>query len=249
LSPAPSCSSMGEGRKSDEKRPLSESIRSLGKVPMTSVLLLGGSGLVGRVTLESALNDRRVGRVVAPTRRSLPPHPKLVNHISPSLESFLPDVTDWAIDSVICALGTTQKKAGSRKEFRHVDYELPLAFVRRAQESGATAFAVITSIGASPSSRLFYARTKGELERDLQRLGLQSLTIVRPMFINDDRPDFRLGEAAVVFFAKALAPILPKGLRVSRASTIAHVLVDAVVEPRPGRRVISSRELASASKR
>jgi uncharacterized protein YbjT (DUF2867 family) len=216
---------------------------------MTSVLLLGGSGVVGRVALEIALNDKRVARVVAPTRRPLPPHPKLVNPVSPNLESFLPDVAGWAINSVICALGTTQKQAGSRKEFRHVDYELPLAFVRRAQEAGATAFAVITSIGASPSSRLFYARTKGELERDLQTLGPQSLTIVRPMFIDGERTDFRLGEATVVLIAKAFAAILPKGLRVSPVSTIARVLVDAVVEPRPGSRVISSRELASASKR
>jgi uncharacterized protein YbjT (DUF2867 family) len=240
---------MGEGRKSDEKRHLSDSNRSRETVPMTRVLLLGGSGVVGRVALQIALNDKRVARVVAPTRRPLPSHPKLVNPVSPSLESFLPDVAGWAIDSVICALGTTQKKAGSPEAFRHVDYELPLLFARRTQEAGSTAFAVITSIGASPSSRLFYARTKGELERDLQTLGLQSLTIVRPMFIDGERPDFRLSEVAVVLFAKAFAPILPKALRVSPTSTIARVLVDAVVEPRPGSRVISSGELAWASKR
>jgi uncharacterized protein YbjT (DUF2867 family) len=164
---------------------------------MTSVLLLGASGLVGAASLQVALHHDRVVRVVAPTRRTLPAHPKLMNPVSSSLESLLPEVADWATDSVICALGTTRKKAGSNDALRHVDYELPLSFARASQKTGATVFAVVTSIGASPTSSLFYARTKGELERDLQAVGFQSLTILRPMFIDGAHAEFRRGEAAV----------------------------------------------------
>jgi len=212
---------------------------------MTSVLLLGASGLVGGESLQVALRRDSVVRVVAPTRRALPAHPKLVNPVSPSLESLLPEVAGWATDSVICALGTTLKKAGSKDALRHVDYELPLSFARASQKTGATAFAVVTSIGASTSSALFYARTKGELERDLQAVGFQSLTILRPMFIDGVRAEFRRGEAAVVALAKALAPILPKGLRVNPAQVIAEALVNAVVAPQAGVRVIPARALSS----
>jgi uncharacterized protein YbjT (DUF2867 family) len=212
---------------------------------MTSVLLLGASGLVGGVSLQVALHHDRVVRVVAPTRRALPAHPKLMNPVFSSLESLLPEVADWATDSVICALGTTRKKAGSNEALRHVDYELPLSFARASQKTGATVFAVVTSIGASPTSSLFYARTKGELERDLQAVGFQSLTILRPMFIDGAHAEFRRGEAAVVAVAKALAPILPKGLRVSPVQVIAEALVNAVVAPQAGVRIIPSRALSS----
>lgn len=216
---------------------------------MTSILLLGGSGLVGGESLQIALNHNSVARVVAPTRRPLPAHPKLVNPVSSTLEALLPEVAGWATESVVCALGTTRKKAGSDEALRHVDYELPLSFAQAARKAGATALSVVTSIGASPSSRLFYARTKGELERDLQTLGFQSLTVLRPMFIDGERAEFRRGEAAVVILAKAFAPLLPRNLRVSAASVIACELVHAVVEPHAGVRVISSRELASTDKR
>lgn len=214
---------------------------------MTAILLLGASGLVGGESLRIALSKSGVSKIVAPTRRALPAHPKLANPVSSTLESFVPEVAGWATDAVICALGTTQKKAGSRDALRHVDYELPLSFARAARKAGTSAFAVVTSIGASPSSHLFFARTKGELERDLQALGFRSLTIVRPMFMEGERAEVRSGEAAVVALAKAFAPVLPRSLRVSPASTVAAALVEAAIDARDGVRVIPSRELALAS--
>jgi uncharacterized protein YbjT (DUF2867 family) len=107
----------------------------------------------------------------------------------------------------------------------------------------------VTSIGASTSSWLFYARTKGELERDLPKVGFQSLTFLRPMFIDGQRTEFRRGEALVLTLAKAFEPLVPRTFRVSPASTVARELVEAVVRPRAGVRVISSRELSSTDKR
>jgi len=48
---------------------------------MTTLLLAGATGLVGGGALAVALADARVSRLVAPTRRPLPPHPKLLNPI------------------------------------------------------------------------------------------------------------------------------------------------------------------------
>jgi uncharacterized protein YbjT (DUF2867 family) len=211
---------------------------------MASILLLGASGLVGGESLRIAVDYHDIGRVVAPTRRPLPAHPKLLNPVPPTLKSLIPEVAAWAIEAGICALGTTRKKAGSDQALRHVDYELPLSFARAARHAGAAALAVVTSIGASRWSRLFYGRTKGELERDLQTVGFPSLTILRPMFLDGECAELRRGEAAVVAMAKAFELLLPRSLHVSPASTVAHRLVDAVIQPRAGVRVISSRELA-----
>jgi hypothetical protein len=91
------------------------------------ILLLGASSLAGKSVLAQALADPAIESVVAPTRRSLPAHTKLINPVSDHLESLLSEGVAWGIDGVVCALGTTISKAGSKEAFREVDDVLPLA--------------------------------------------------------------------------------------------------------------------------
>jgi uncharacterized protein YbjT (DUF2867 family) len=103
--------------------------------------------------------------------------------------------TGWKPDSVICATGTTIKKAGSQEAFRSVDHDLPLSFARLAQQAGAQNFALVSSIGASVDSFFLYARVKGELERDVRQIGFHSLTILRPGIIEGQRDETRRAES------------------------------------------------------
>jgi uncharacterized protein YbjT (DUF2867 family) len=212
---------------------------------MARILLLGASGLVGRETLRLALDHGEVDRVIAPTRMPLPLQERLDNPVSPELESLLPNVARRSADRVICTLGTTMAKAGSQNSFYRVDHDLPIAFARVAQQYGAQAFALVSAIGASPSSRFFYPRTKGETEADIRRVGFASLTILRPMIIEGTRGESRLAEGIVLGFAKALGPILPRRFRANPASTIARVALEAVVSPTPGVRVVLTQELTA----
>ncbi|WP_236674406.1 NAD-dependent dehydratase [Paraburkholderia hospita] len=207
------------------------------------VLILGATGVVGKAALERALGDRGVGQVIAPTRRSLAPHPKLINPVAQELDLLLPDAHVWEVDAVICAMGTTIRKAGSKAAFRHVDYALPIAFSKEAYQKGAQALALVSSPGASLSIPLFYCRTKGEVERDIQKIGFESVTIVRPGMIGGERNEFRLAERMVLPVAKLLHPLLPRALRVNPAANIADVLVDSVLAPKPGVRLATSRDL------
>ena len=55
-----------------------------GRAPMTAVLVLGATGLVGGECLKLLLEEPSVDRVVAPTRRALPAAPappKLVSRV------------------------------------------------------------------------------------------------------------------------------------------------------------------------
>jgi uncharacterized protein YbjT (DUF2867 family) len=149
--------------------------------------------------------------------------------VSDRLQTLVARVPEWAADALICSLGTTMAKAGSKAAFREVDYVLPLQFAKAAQSCGARTLALVTAIGASVDSRFFYARTKGELERDVQAIGFQSLTIVRPSMIGGQRNERRLGESVVLHISKALGPILPKKFRISPAQSIAEALIDSVV--------------------
>src|ERR1700738_2403028 len=178
-------------------------------MPAMKILLLGASGLVGGEALKLLLADSRVDQVVAPTRRPVRSHAKLVNPVAPTLDAQLPEAATGAVDAVICALGTTMAKAGSKEVFRHIDYELPLAFAKIAHQRGAETFALTSSKGASPSSLFFYTRTKGELDRDIQQIGFNSLLIVRPNIIGGVRNEARSAESALLGLFEIFAPILP----------------------------------------
>ena len=177
---------------------------------MINLMILGASGLVGRNVLAQALANASITSVIAPTRSPLPVHSKLANPVASDFDSLLPAVGTWPITAVICAVGTTIGKAGSKEAFRHVDYGLPLAFAKKTHQQGAQTFALVSAIGASTSSRFFFARVKGELERDMALVGFHSLTFVRPSIIGGERGEFRLGESIALGLSRFLARFCPR---------------------------------------
>ena len=207
------------------------------------LLLLGATGLVGSKTLKLALSSELVSTVIAPTRKPLTPSDRLVNPVGLDLEEFVPSLMSYKPDAVVCALGTTQAIAGSKEAFRYVDYELPLAFGKAAYTAGVETYAIVTAMGASPDSMSFYYRTKGEVERDIQKIAFQSLTICRPSLIGGERDEARAAEGAVLALLRFFAPILPKKLRVNPADAIAAKLLDAVIVAKLGCRWINSQEM------
>ena len=207
------------------------------------LLLLGATGLVGRTTLNQALAKEAISEVVAPTRRPLVPQNKLVNPVNLRLDELAPLAKSWNVDAVICALGTTKAKAGSREAFRYVDYSLPLVFAKEAHGSGVGTFALVSAIGAATNSMFLYARTKGEVERDIQQIGFRSLTICRPSIIAGERSETRIAEGAVLAISRVLAPILPKKFHINPAPVIAASMLDSVLTARPGCRWVFAEEL------
>lgn len=210
---------------------------------MTSLLLVGSTGLVGRHVLQQALADARIGRVVAPTRRALTPHPKLQNPIV-DFHALPPDERWWAVDAAICALGTTRAVAGSAASFRTIDKEIPLSVANLALAHGARSFALCSAMGADANSRLLYSRTKGELEEGLQALGFASLTFVRPGLIGGQREQNRPGERLAERVLAALEPILPRSLRISPVEKIAAALIAGALAGAPGLTIVGAAQLA-----
>ena len=206
------------------------------------LLLAGATGLVGRHVLDLALADARVEAVVAPVRRPLLDHPKL---LAPTVDfEHLPeDAAWWRADAAICALGTTMRAAGSKDAFRRVDHGYALAVARRVKQHGTPAFVLNSAMGADPSSRFFYNRVKGELERNLATLGFRSLTLVRPGLIGGKRDETRPAEQVAALVLGVLNPILPRGLRINPANAIARAMLAAAIAARPGRHLVSSAEL------
>jgi uncharacterized protein YbjT (DUF2867 family) len=206
---------------------------------MKTLLLVGATGLVGQSVLRQALADPRVAKLVAPTRRPLTPQLRLENPLV-NFDALPEEALWWSVDGVICAFGSTIKKAGSRPAFHKVDHDYPLAVATFARRHGATAFALTSSIGADPRSRAFYLRTKGETERDLGNFRFPSLTIVRPSFIGGKRAERRPLESVALAFFDSIARLLPQRYRVVPAERIARVLLEAALAAEPGVRIVES---------
>jgi uncharacterized protein YbjT (DUF2867 family) len=182
--------------------------------------------------------------VVAPSRRPLPGNAKLLNPVSPELEALLPNLSEWKADACVCATGTTRAKAGSSEAFRRVDLDLPLAFAKAVHAGGTETFALTSAMSASASSRLLYSRTKGELEQGIQEIGFKSLLIARPGLIGGHRQEVRRLERLSLVVFEALNPVLPRAARISPATRIAEVLLEATLAARPGVQIVSSAEFA-----
>jgi uncharacterized protein YbjT (DUF2867 family) len=208
------------------------------------LLLLGATGLVGSKALKLALSNDAFSQVIAPTRKPLAPSNKLLNPVSPRLEDLAEGLMPHRPDAVLCALGTTQAKAGSKAAFRYVDYELPMAYGKAAHAAGVETYAVVTAMGASPNASSFYYRTKGEVEKDIQQIGFQSLTICRPSLIGGKRNEARYAERGAVSLIQLLAPVLPKKFHANSADAIAAKLLDAIVLSKKGCHWIYSEEMA-----
>jgi uncharacterized protein YbjT (DUF2867 family) len=206
------------------------------------VLLAGATGLVGRECLAQLTADSSVSEVLALVRRAPDPgtvHHRKLHFLQVDFEQLGLHARQLAADQVVCALGTTIKRAGSREAFRRVDFDYPLALARLARQQGARHFLLVSALGADASSRVFYSRVKGELEQALSAMDYPSLTIVRPSLLLGQREEFRLGEEAAKLFGWAA----PRRYAPVRASDVASVLVEAAREDRPGQRVIESADV------
>lgn len=214
--------------------------------PSKSVLLLGATGLVGGECLKRLAADPAFGNVVALTRRPLaaPLSPKVENrlvdfHEPSTFEPYL------KVDAVVCALGTTIKKAGSQAAFRNVDYAYPLAFARAARASGASHFLLVTSMGADPHSRTFYLRVKGEVEDAISSLAYPSLSIFRPSLLLGPREEFRFGEFIGQKLLGAARAAFPRPVRPVTAACIAEAMVHSLCFPPAGREIVTNAGILS----
>jgi len=208
-----------------------------------SVLLLGATGLVGGECLKLLINDSAFNRIVVLTRSPLHALSQHIEHHQidfespPSFERYL------GVDTVICALGTTIRKAGSREAFRRVDFDYPLMFAKLALKAGARHFLLVSSSGANPKSGIFYARVKGELEVELQKLEYSAVSIFRPSLLLGHRKELRLGEILSKAVSCPVNFMIPKSFRPIHAARVAEAIVREAREGQAGMSIVRNQDM------
>jgi uncharacterized protein YbjT (DUF2867 family) len=176
----------------------------------TRVALVGATGLIGRRVIEVASAGDDV-RLMGIARREAPLPP------GARMEMFVAEPDKWSevLEAVrpralICALGTTWKKAGrDEAAFRAVDHDLVLATAEAAKRAGVPNMVLVSAAGADARSKSFYMRVKGETENALSKVGFKRLDILHPGLLRGTREgDLRLAERAALFAAPLIDPLL-----------------------------------------
>lgn len=210
-------------------------------------LLAGGSGLVGSHCLARLLKTREYTRVITLVRRPLP-------HDDPKLEQRVVDFDRLGAagvqfphaDDVFCCLGTTMKRAGSEAAFRQVDFTYILSLASLSLGANARQFLLVSSLGASPKSRIFYSRVKGETEAAVVALPFEGRQIFRPSILVGERHEHRSGESLGLAVMRGMALAMVGPLRKYRpiaAATVAEAMVRVALRAPRGINVYESDEI------
>jgi uncharacterized protein YbjT (DUF2867 family) len=194
---------------------------------------------VGAEVVRQLAADSTVGRIVVAVRRIPDDLPPRVETRAVDFDRLEDHAALFAVDQIVCALGTTIKKAGSRAAFRKVDFDYPLNAARIGLKKGVRHFLLVSALGANSGSRIFYNRVKGELEDQLRSLGYRAVTIARPSLLIGPRKEFRLLER----IGAVIGEFVPGRFRPVRADAVARSLVAAARIDAPGLHIIESEEI------
>jgi len=149
---------------------------------MNNVLILGGTGFVGRHLCER-LNRAGI-RATVPTRRLLNAQAVQMLPLVQPLEADVNDAQALARllpghDAVVNLVAVLH---GSRQRFEQVHVELPRKLAQAMRASGVRRLVHVSALGASANGPSDYQATKAAGEALLQSAGLD-LTILRPSVI------------------------------------------------------------------
>lgn len=169
-------------------------------------LVIGATGAVGKDLVDQLLKDDAFERVTVFVRRPLAiENPKLTVQI---IDFDHPEQWQQLLrgDVLFSCLGTTIKAAGSQANQWKVDYTYQYEVAKAARENGVVTYALVSSIGATPKSKVFYTRMKGELEEAVKKLGFPACFILQPPSLIRKGSD-RFGEKAGVVMLRAFNAI------------------------------------------
>ena len=167
------------------------------------------------------LADNAITKVISITRKSLNlNHAKLQEVLIPDLSQIPNHMNELEGDIYFCCLGTTIKDAGTKENFKKVDFDAIVNFGKVAETHKAQSFVLISASMANPRSNVYYTKIKGETEAALLELTLNRLIIFRPGLLIGERKTSRPAERISIGIMKALSLILPSRLEKTMATSI-----------------------------
>ena len=202
---------------------------------MQRVVVLGGSGFVGRALCRRLAAQHPDLAVVVPTRRA--------NHAAalrplPTVQAPQADVHDPAtlarlLEGADAVVNLVAILHGRERDYEQAHVDLPRRLLAACQARGVRRLVHVSALGVSPQAPSMYLRSKAQGEAVLQAGGLD-LTLLRPSVI------FGAEDRFLNLFAdlQALAPVMPLGgstaqLQPVWVEDVAEALVRCLAGPVP----------------
>jgi uncharacterized protein YbjT (DUF2867 family) len=207
-----------------------------------TAILLGATGLTGSLLLSRLVADDSYGAIKLFSRKpSGNPSPKIKEYIGDvlHLEKFQ---NDFTADEIFCCVGTTSAKTKDRDIYRAIDFGIPFTASKLAKKNNIPAILVLSSLGAQPNSRIFYSRTKGEMEQAVLGQKIPNTYLLRPSLILGERKERRLGESIGAVLLTLASVFLVGRLRKYRAieaDCIASAMIH-LAKTRPEIQIVNS---------
>ena len=172
-----------------------------------TAIILGASGLTGGILLQKLVEDDSYDSIKLFSRSKIEGLPNKVTQFIGNLlklEEFKPDFT---ADQVFCCIGTTAKKTPDKNLYKQIDYGIPVTAAKLSKENKIPTFLVISAMGASAKSSVFYNKTKGEMERDVLQQNVKNTFVFRPSIIGGERNESRPLEKIGLAIFKVIQPL------------------------------------------
>ena len=168
-------------------------------------LVIGATGATGKDLVNQLCQDSDFDEIdIFVRRRSDFHHEKVKAHL---VDFDHPEEWKHLVkgDVAFSCLGTTLKSAGSKENQKVIDYDYQFNFAKAAKENNVQDYILVSAYGASPDSKIFYSRIKGELEEAVKNLKFEKTTIFKPGMLerkNTDRNGEVFGLKIIKFFNK-----------------------------------------------
>ncbi len=180
---------------------------------MKTAIVLGATGLTGGILLHQLIHDDRYGKIKLFSRKSAGiSHPKIEEHLINMLQ-LRDHADDFTADEVFCCIGTTASKTSDKDLYHKIDYGIPVSAARLCKTNTIDTFVVISALGADAKSRVFYNRTKGEMEEAVLEFDISKTHILQPSLIGGQRDEKRPGEYFFKVLMKVFNPLLIGSLK------------------------------------
>jgi uncharacterized protein YbjT (DUF2867 family) len=193
------------------------------------VILVGASGLIGNHLLSNLISSDDISEITLLVRNKIGiSNPKVVELVInfDEINQYSSIITG---DIIYCCIGTTKSKTPDATNYRRIDLEYPLNLAKIGVENGVSQFHVISSLGANSESKNAYLKLKGELEKELKKLNIQSLHIYQPSFLDGNRKENRPLEKIMLPIWKLINPLLLgpfENYRSIQASDVAKAMIN-----------------------
>ncbi|MFM8840939.1 MAG: hypothetical protein ACKOFB_07570 [bacterium] len=217
---------------------------------MRTLILTGATGLVGEEFISLFSMPRNAKLIIIARKHPAFELPKGVE------VRLVPDFFDRSAlhaalhdgNEMICCIGTTIAKAGSKEAFEKTDVGIIRELAHVCSELNYSGFHYVSSIQASIDASAFYLQCKGRAEAEIQFHRFKRISILRPSLLLGKRREFRLGEK-IGMVLTSLFPFLLigplKAIRPIKAETVAKCLLYRAMSDNEDTVILESEEIKS----